>query len=63
MDVNAFIDAIKSVGFPIVCCGACFWMMNTTMKEFRTTVEKNTEVTTELITTVKLLKEVKDENG
>lgn len=33
------INAIGSVGFPIVACGALFWMINTTMKELTTAIE------------------------
>lgn len=25
MDYNALVQAITTVGFPIVCCGALFW--------------------------------------
>lgn len=25
MDVNSFIQAVTTVGFPIVCCGAMMW--------------------------------------
>lgn len=34
------INAIGSVGFPIVACGALFWMINTTMKELTTAIDK-----------------------
>lgn len=27
MDVNAIIQIVGSLGFPIVCCGALFWRM------------------------------------
>ena len=33
MDYNEILQAIGSVGFPIVACGGLFWMVNTTMKE------------------------------
>lgn len=39
MDYDAIVQAIGSVGFPIVACGGLFWMINTTMKEFTTTVD------------------------
>lgn len=35
-----FINAIGSVGFPIVACGALFWMINTTMKELKESIDK-----------------------
>ncbi len=28
MDVNAITQLIGSIGFPIVACGALFWMLN-----------------------------------
>lgn len=34
------INAIGSVGFPIVACGALFWMINTTMKELTEAINK-----------------------
>ena len=33
MDVQEVAQVISSVGFPIVACGALFWMINTSMKE------------------------------
>ena len=33
MEGQEIINAISSVGFPIVACGALFWMQNKTMKE------------------------------
>ncbi len=33
------INAIGSVGFPIVACAALFWMINTTMKELTAAIE------------------------
>lgn len=33
MDATEIMNAIGSVGFPIVACAALFWMINTTMKE------------------------------
>lgn len=38
MDYNSVVQAIGSVGFPIVACVGLFWMLNTTMKEFTTTI-------------------------
>ena len=31
--VSEITQVISSVGFPIVACGALFWMINTSMKE------------------------------
>lgn len=33
MDIQEVTQVISSVGFPIVACGALFWMINTSMKE------------------------------
>ena len=35
MDIQEITQVISSVGFPIVACGALFWMINTTMKELK----------------------------
>lgn len=35
-DVN---NLIGSMGFPIVACGALFWMINTTMKELTSVIQ------------------------
>lgn len=35
MDIQEITQVISSVGFPIVACGALFWMINTSMKELR----------------------------
>lgn len=52
MEYSEIVSLIGSLGFPIVACGALFWMMNTTMKEFKETVSENTKAITQLITTV-----------
>ncbi len=38
MDYNQIVQAIGSVGFPIVACCGLFWMINTSMKEFTFTI-------------------------
>ena len=44
MDASTdIINAIGSVGFPIVACGALFWMVNTTMKELSTAINELTK--------------------
>lgn len=53
MDVNAIVSLVGSLGFPIVCCGALFWMINSTMKDLKSSIEENTKATIELATTVK----------
>lgn len=62
MDYNVIISLVGSLGFPIVACGALFWMMNTTMKEFKETVAENTKAMTELVTTVKAISGRSDED-
>ncbi len=42
------INAIGSVGFPIVACGALFWMINTTMKELTGAITELTKSITEV---------------
>ena len=32
-------NLIGSMGFPIVACGALFWMINTTMKELTSVIQ------------------------
>lgn len=63
MDYNAIITLVGSLGFPIVACIALFWMMNTTMKEFKQTVAENTKAMTELVTIVKAIYGGSDEDG
>lgn len=69
MDTQTLIELLQNFGFPIVCCAALFWQQNKTMKDFaqkmeasiatlNTTVEKNTEATITLVTTVDTLEKV-----
>ena len=32
-------NLIGSMGFPIVACGALFWMINSTMKELKAAIQ------------------------
>lgn len=34
------VNLIGSLGFPIIACGALFWMINTTMKELTSAIDK-----------------------
>ena len=63
MDYNTIVTLIGSLGFPIVSCIALFWMINTTMKEFKETVAENTKAMTELVTTVKAIYSRSNEDG
>ena len=38
MDPTDITNLIGSMGFPIVACGALFWMINTTMKELTSVI-------------------------
>lgn len=49
MDVNMVTQLVRSLGFPIVCCGALFWYLvkereahKEEMEELRKSVEANT---------------------
>lgn len=69
MDANTLTTFVSTLGFPIVCCGALFWYVNKTQKEFTEKMEKsiellnssindmNTTITT-LITTVSVLHKI-----
>jgi hypothetical protein len=35
MEYQDLVQAISTVGFPIVCCCGLFWMINTSMKELK----------------------------
>ncbi len=39
MEFNDIVTAISTVGFPIVACGALYYMINTTMKELKEVIE------------------------
>lgn len=49
MDISTIVSLIGSLGFPIVCCGVCFYFINTTMKEFQKTMQDNTKMIEKLI--------------
>lgn len=69
MDVNAIVSLVSTLGFPIVCCGALFWYVNRTQKEFTQKMEDtvnrlndsinemNSSIT-KLITTVSILHKI-----
>lgn len=67
MNINDIITAISTVGFPIVACGALFWLvnkLNDSHKEevtaLRDVLERNTESIIEL---KEFLKGVKNGNA
>ena len=49
MDVNAIMQAVGSVGFPIVCCLYLITTMQAELKELRETINNNTLVIQKLI--------------
>lgn len=48
MDMTAIVQAVSTVGFPIVACGAMFWLCNSTMKDLRDSIAENTKALIEL---------------
>ena len=40
MDINTIMQAISTVGFPIVACGALFYLYNKTITKLTVTLEK-----------------------
>lgn len=51
MDIQVIGQLIASLGFPIVACGAMFWMVNkqeerhiSEVNSLRNTIEENTQV-------------------
>lgn len=49
MDVNLLMQAVSTVGFPIVCCGVLFWQNN----GLRETISENTKALQTLIDYIK----------
>lgn len=44
MDVELITSLVSSVGFPIVCCVALGYYVNTTLKDFTKTMNENTRM-------------------
>lgn len=40
MDIQAWLQAITTVGFPVVCCGAMMWYIKYTTDKNREQIEK-----------------------
>lgn len=57
MNANDIITVINSVGFPIVACGALFWLLNTTVKENTSANTKLAEGLQEVSATLRKLDE------
>lgn len=68
MDVQVIGQLIASLGFPIVACGAMFWMVNKNEErhkdeigDLRKTIEDNTSVLTSLKELIQII--VNKESG
>lgn len=48
--IQEITQVISSVGFPIVACGALFWMINTTMAQLKDTISTSMMELTNAIT-------------
>ena len=44
MNIEGLYSLMTSVGFPIVCCIYMWKYINTTMKEFISTIDQNTQM-------------------
>lgn len=44
MDASSIGELVNTVGFPVAAFCLMFYMVNSTLKELQTTVNKNTEV-------------------
>lgn len=40
--INELVQLINGVGFPIVACGALFWMLNNSFKQMQDTLSELT---------------------
>lgn len=64
MDVNAIVTLISSVGFPIVCSGALFWLLTQQSKEHKEEMNLLKESIDELkIAIVTLTNKMENRNG
>lgn len=70
MDVNQITTFVSTVGFPIVACGALFYMVREMSKahkeeidNLRKTIEENTQVLTRLESIIKMLDRRGGDNG
>lgn len=71
MDASTIQSLVSSLGFPIVVCGAMFWFINKTLKEFTNqmrdsisslsqAISQNTLATQKLVTTVELISHIEE---
>lgn len=52
MDYSEVVQLIGSLGFPIVACGALFYMINTTLKELQNTLNNVNKTLTVIMTKI-----------
>lgn len=43
MDAQSIAAMISTLGFPIVCCGACFWFINKNQEQHKQEMDKMSE--------------------
>ncbi len=62
MNFQALVQAVSSVGFPIVCVFMCFYYINKNNERNDATIEKNTAAIQELTIFIKevISKQIKD---
>lgn len=58
MDVNEIIQVVNGVGFPIVACGAMFWMYNNTQEKNTSAINDVNLAVTKLIGTLDNLSDI-----
>lgn len=62
--VQEITQVISSVGFPIVACGALFWMINTTMAQLKDTINTSmTELTNAITELARSMDKANEMNG
>lgn len=62
MSVQDIINIVSTVGFPIVCCAACFWYINKTGTEHKQEMDKMSEaINNNTIIMQKLLTHLEDQ--
>lgn len=63
MDINQIMQAVSTLGFPIVMCAALFWKMNKQDEQHKEEMTKLTGVITELKLAITELKDSINSNG
>jgi hypothetical protein len=49
MDYTQLTTLVGTVGFPIVACGALFWMINKSIAQIKESLDNNTQIMTKLL--------------